>query len=32
MGDAIGTVHKRVTRNARRLSRRRARPKATRRR
>jgi hypothetical protein len=32
MGDAVGTVHKRVTRNARRLSRRRARPKATRRR
>jgi hypothetical protein len=32
MGDAIGTVHKRVTRNARRLSRRRARPKAPRRR
>lgn len=32
MGDAIGTVHKRVTGNARRLSRRRARPKATRRR
>jgi hypothetical protein len=32
MGDALGTVHKRVTRNARGLSRRRARPKATRRR
>jgi hypothetical protein len=32
MGDAIGTVHKRVTRNARRLSRRRAPPKRARRR
>ena len=32
IGDAVGTVHKRVTRNARRLSRRGARPKAIRRR
>jgi hypothetical protein len=32
MSDAIGTVHKRVTRNARRLARRRAWPEATRRR